>query len=80
MTLPIYKSGETLFTIILRDPEAKTKLTRWTQSSKSIQARVDEHRLHVYDQNTLSLFFLTWTHGWDNMLIWDIYLKRHLYF
>jgi hypothetical protein len=80
MTLPYYKSTETLYTIASRDAEAKAKFTRWTQSSRSIQARVEEHRLHIYDQNTLSLFYLTWNHTWDNLLIWDTYLKRHLYF
>ena len=26
----------------------------------------------------LSLFVLTWTHGWDQVVIWDTWLKRHI--
>lgn len=80
MTLPPYRSTETLYIIMFRDPDARNKLTRWTQSSRSIQARVEEHRLHIHDQNTLSLFILNWQYGWDHILVWDTYLKRHIYF
>ena len=80
MTLPIFKNGEALFTVIIRDSEAKNRLTKWTTTSRSIQARVDENRMHIYDHNTLSLFFVTWTHSWDNMVIWDPWTKRHINF
>ena len=80
MTLPSWKSGEALYTVILRDPEAKSRLTKWTTTSRSIQARVEENRMHIYDHNTLSLFLVTWTHSWDNMVIWDPWAKRHLNF
>lgn len=78
MTLPIWKSGEALYTVILRDPNAKTLLTKWSASSRSIQARVEENRMHIYDHNTLSLFLVTWANGWNNMVIWDPWLKRHI--
>ena len=80
MTLPIFKSGEALYTVIIRDPEAKTRLTKWTSTSRSIQAKVEENRMHIYDHNTLSLFLVTWSHSWDNMVIWDPWIKRHLRF
>ena len=78
MTLPSWKSGEALYTVILRDPEARNRLSKWTNSSRSIQARVEESRMHIYDHNTLSLFLVTWTHSWDNMVIWDTWAKRHI--
>jgi len=80
MALPIYRSGEALFTVIMRDPNARDLLTRWSATSKSIAARVEENRMHLYDHNTLSLFVVTWTHSWDNVLIWDPWLKRHITF
>ena len=78
MTLPIFKTGDALYTVILRDPEAKNRLTKWSNTSQSIQARVEDNRMHIYDHNTLSLFMVTWTHGWNNMVIWDPWTKRHL--
>jgi hypothetical protein len=78
MTLPVFKSGEALYTVIIRDPEAKSRLTKWTTTSRSIQARVEENRMHIFDHNTLSLFLVTWAHGWDTMVIWDPWAKRHI--
>ena len=78
MSLPIFKSGEPLFTVIYRDTEARNRLTKWITTSRSIQARVDDNRLHIFDHNTLSLFIVTWSHDWDNILVWDVYLRRHI--
>ena len=80
MTLPQYKNGDPLYTIILRDAEARNHLQRWSNTSKSIQARVEDNRMHLFDHNTLMIFVVTWTHSWDNVLIWDTYLKRHISF
>jgi hypothetical protein len=78
MTLPSFRSGEALYTVILRDPNARNLLTKWSATSRSIQARVDDNRMHIFDHNTLSLFLVTWTHSWDNMVIWDTWAKRHI--
>ena len=53
-------------------------LTQWIATSRSIQARVEENRMHIYDHNTLSLFMVTWAHGWDLVTIWDPWTKRHM--
>jgi hypothetical protein len=78
MTTPAYRSGEPLYTVIIRDPAACERLTRWCTTSRSIAARVDDNRMHIFDHNTLSLFIVSWTHTWDNMVIWDPWAKRHI--
>lgn len=80
MALPIYRSNEPLFTVIMRDPDARNLFTRWSATSKSIVARVEENRMHIFDHNTLNLFVLTWTHSWDHVVIWDPWAKRHITF
>jgi hypothetical protein len=40
---------------------------------------LEDNKLHIYDHNTFNLFSITWKDGWDNILIWDTYLKRHIY-
>ena len=80
MTLPTLKNGDALYTVILRNPDARNQLTRWSTTSRSIQARIEDNRMHIYDHNTLSLFMVTWAHGWDNMVIWDPWTKRHISF
>jgi hypothetical protein len=73
-----YRSEQPLFTVILRDADARNLFTRWTATSKSIAARVEDNRMHIFDHNTLSLFMVTWTHSWDNLVIWDPWSKRHI--
>ena len=78
MTAPASKNGDALYTVILRVSDAKLLLTKWINTSRNIRARVDDNRMHIYNENTLSLFMVTWTHGWDNMVIWDTWTKRHI--
>ena len=78
MTLASYRSDQPLFTVIVRDAQARDWLSRWTQTSRSIAARVDDNRMYIFDHNTLSLFIVTWSHSWDNVVIWDPWLKRHI--
>ncbi len=73
-----YRSEQPLFTVIMRDADARNLFTRWTHTSRSIAARVEDNRMHLFDHNTLSLFMVTWTHGWDNLVIWDPWAKRHI--
>ena len=80
MTLPIYKNGEALYTVIVKHDNACQHLKKWIQSSRTIQARIEENRMAIYDHNTLCLFAISWLHGFDNVMIWDQYLKRHIYF
>ena len=80
MSLSNYRTTDPLFTVIHRDPNARDRLTKWTLTSRSIAARVDDNRMHIFDHSTLSLFIVTWTHGWANIIIWDPWVKRHITF
>jgi hypothetical protein len=78
MSLSNYRTTDSLFTVIYRNDNARDRLTKWTATSRSIQARVEDNRMHIFDYNTFSLFIVTWTHTWDNMVIWDSWTKRHI--
>jgi hypothetical protein len=78
MTASTYRNGDPLYTVIIRDPQARERLTQWSTTSRSISARVEDNRMHIFDHNTLSLFMVTWAHSWDNMVIWDPWAKRHV--
>ena len=79
MTLSVFKNGDVLYTIIFRNPEAKFLLQKWMTTNRHAQARVEENKLHIYDHNTLNIFSITWPNGWENILVWDCYMKRHIY-
>jgi hypothetical protein len=79
MTVPSYKSNTALYIIALRDEDAKSKLTKWVNSRPNASAKVEEHRLQIYDQNTLNLFVVTWTYSMSNLTVWDCWNRRHIY-
>jgi len=79
MTITAYKSNTALYIIALRDEDAKSKLTKWVNSRPTASARVEEHRLQIYDQNTLNLFIVSWGHSMSNLTIWDCWNRRHIY-
>ena len=78
MTIPIFRTSEVLYTVTVQDPQARKLLTAWSTANRNSQTRVDENHMYIYDQNTLSTFMVTWTHGWNNMVIWDHWEKRHI--
>jgi hypothetical protein len=79
MSIPSYKSNTALYVIAVRDEDAKNKLTKWLSSNHHASAKVEEHRLQIYDQNTLHLFVVSWTHSMSNVTIWDCWSRRHIY-
>ena len=78
MSVSTSRSEQPLFTVILRDADARNLLTRWCQTSRSIAARVEDNKMHLFDHNSLSMFLVTWTHSWDSVMIWDPWAKRHI--
>jgi hypothetical protein len=79
MSVFVFKNGDALYTIIFRNPDAKSLLHKWSATNRHAQVKVEDNKLHIYDHNTFNLFLITWKNGWDNILIWDTYLKRHIY-
>ena len=80
MTLTPIRCTEPVYTVFVREEQAHEKLALWVKTSTSIQARIDQAKMYIYDQNTLNLFVLTWTHGWGRVVVWDNWQKRHIYF
>jgi hypothetical protein len=72
------RPGEPLFVVISRVPQIRTQFAEWLAANRNAQARMEDHRLQIMDQNTLNLFTVTWTHGWDEIVIWDTWLRRHI--
>ena len=68
-----------LYIVAVRDEDAKEKLTKWLAGNRHASARVEEHRLQIYDQNTLNLFSVSWKHSITNVTIWDCWNRRHIY-
>jgi len=59
-------------------PQIRVQFGEWLAANRNAHARIEDHRLQIMDQNTLNLFTVTWTHGWDDVVIWDTWLRRHI--
>ena len=59
MSVSVFKNGDALYTIIFRDPNAKTLLQKWLTSNRHAQAKVEDNKLHIYDHNTFNIFFVS---------------------
>jgi len=79
MSIPSYKSNTVLYVIAVRDEDATNKLTKWLSSNRHASAKVEEHRLQIYDRNTLDLFVVSWPHSINNVTVWDCWNRRHIY-
>lgn len=78
MTARDLRHNEALFVIIYRDAQAHNHLREWQTANKIQHAQVHENRLSLFDHHGLSTFMVTWTKGWDKLVIWDAWHKRHL--
>ena len=78
MTISTIKHSEPLFIVILRDNQANSLLRDWITKNRIQHAQVHDHRMTLFDHHGLSMFMITWPHGWNNLIIWDAWNKRHL--
>lgn len=78
MTAVHSRLGEPLFVIILRHSRANAMLRDWAGQNASSPSQVQENRLHLFDHHALSSFIITWQGGWDHLVIWDAWNKRHI--
>jgi hypothetical protein len=34
--------------------------------------------MKIFEHRSLSMLQMSWSHGWDNVTIWDTWNKRHI--
>jgi hypothetical protein len=78
MTIPVYRATEALYLVIVRDPQAERLLKEWAKANNS-QVSIENNRMKLFEDRSLNLFTVTWTHPWDLVTIWDCWNKRHIY-
>jgi hypothetical protein len=77
MTISNFRSHEPLYIIMVREPNAEKMLKQWAQDSQS-QVTIDGNRMKIFEQRSYNLFHMRWNHGWNNVVIWDCWNKRHI--
>lgn len=77
MTISNFRANEALYVIIVREKNAEQLLKSWAKSA-NCQVQVENNRMKIFDHRSLSMFQMTWTHGYDNVTVWDAWNKRHI--
>jgi hypothetical protein len=79
MSITSYRANEPLYLVIIRHNNAEKLLKEWAQSSRT-DVSIDNNRMRLFEDKSLNLFQVTWSHSWDMVTIWDYWNKRHIYF
>lgn len=77
MTLPVYRSTEPLYIIVIRSSEAESQLRTWARENRA-QVQIDGNRMKLFETNNLAQFQMTWAGSWDQVAIWDCWNRRHV--
>ncbi len=79
MTISSFRSSEPLFVIIVRQDGAERLLRSWAKLNH-LQVTIEGNRMRLFEQRALDLFHMNWEHGWQNVMVWDCWNKRHIWF
>lgn len=77
MTITNFRATEPLYIIIVREKDAETALKTWARDAGA-QVSIENNRMKIFEQRSLSMFQMTWTGDWSQVTIWDTWLKRHI--
>ena len=77
MTISNFRASEPLYLVIVREKNAEHLLKTWAKTS-NCQVSIESNRMKMFEQRSLSVFQMTWTHGYENVTIWDTWNKRHI--
>lgn len=77
MTISNFRASEPLYLVIVREKNAEQLLKTWAKAA-NCQVSIESNRMKIFEQRSLSVFRMTWTHGYENVAIWDAWNKRHI--
>lgn len=77
MTISNFRASEPLYIVIVREKNAEQLLKGWAKVANA-QVSIETNRMKIFEQRSLSLFMMQWEHGFENVMIWDAWNKRHV--
>jgi hypothetical protein len=77
MTISNFRATEALYIVIVRDRDAERNLREWAKTANA-QVTIENNRMKIFEDRSLNLFTVTWSHDWKDVTIWDAWNKRHI--
>jgi hypothetical protein len=78
MTITNFRATEPLYIVVVRERNAESALRDWARAA-NVQVAIENNRMKIFEQRSLSTFQMTWTGDWEQVTIWDTWNKRHIY-
>ena len=77
MTISNFRASEPLYIVIVREKNAEQLLREWARAANA-QVSIETNRMKIFENRSLSLFQMHWSHGYANVTVWDAWNKRHI--
>jgi hypothetical protein len=77
MSISNFRSSQALYLVIIRDRNAEQLLKDWARSANAA-VTIENNRMKIFEQRSLSLFQLNWPHNWNDVTIWDYWKREHI--
>jgi hypothetical protein len=78
MSTSNFRVSEALYLVIVRDKNAESMLKSWAKESRAL-VTIENNRMKIFEQRSLTLFQMNWTHDWNNVTIWDCWKRSHIH-
>lgn len=77
MSISNFRASEALYLVIVRDKNAESLLRAWAKEAK-VSVTIENNRMKIFEQRSLTLFQMHWPHDWKNVTIWDYWKRSHI--
>jgi len=77
MSISNFRASEALYLVIVRDKNAESLLRAWAQEFRA-NVTIENNRMKIFEQRSLTLFQMHWLHNWNNVTIWDCWKRSHI--
>ena len=77
MSISNFRASEALYLVIVRDKNAEALLRAWARDAR-VTVTIENNRMKLFEQRSLTLFQMNWPHDWNNVTIWDYWKRAHI--
>jgi hypothetical protein len=76
-----HQESEPLYIITLRHDQAEQLFKKWIEHNKISRYQILGRKMYLYSSYDLDRFRMTWNYDeavWQQLLVWDNWIRRHI--
>jgi len=79
MHVPVFRSADPLYVVIVQDTNAESILQNWVRDNKIKFVIITGNRMMLHHQQAFDQLLVMWPHSWKMLTVWDTWNRRHIY-